>query len=209
MNILVDELDTILESKIGKGVEFRTDFRTAILFEQLMTDRNYTIKQKIAQSIRLFYPNPSQIKDPQKAMYNIMWFYSCGKKDYEQEAKEQEEREKRSKTQNAKKPRKAKKQNQIYDYEYDDSYIYSAFMQQYGIDLQDIKYLHWWKFKAMFDSLNKDTKIVEIMGYRAVDLGKIKDKEEKSRLSNLKKIYKLPDMRTQEQKEADFGNAFW
>ena len=47
------------------------------------------------------------------------------------------------------------------------------------------------------------------MGYRAIDLGKIKDKEEKARYKKLKKIYKLPDMRTEAQKEADFGSAFW
>lgn len=87
--------------------------------------------------------------------------------------------------------------------------IYSAFIETYQMDLQEIDYLHWWKFKAMFNSLNKDTKIVEIMGYRAIDLSKIKDKEEKARYRKLKKIYKLPDMRTEAQKEADFGNAFW
>lgn len=61
----------------------------------------------------------------------------------------------------------------------------------------------------MFDALNKDTKIVEIMEYRAIDLGKIKDKDEKNRYKKLKKIYSLPDMRTEAQKEADFGSSFW
>ena len=57
--------------------------------------------------------------------------------------------------------------------------------------------------------MKKQTKLVEIMGYRAIDLSKIKDKEEKKRYKNLKKIYQLPDMRTAEEKEADFGKAFW
>ena len=39
---------------------------------------------------------------------------------------------------------------------------------------QDIKYLHWWKFKAMFKSLKEDTEIVKIMRYRSMDLSKIK-----------------------------------
>ena len=82
-------------------------------------------------------------------------------------------------------------------------------MEQYKIDLNNIKYLHWWKFKALFNSLNKNTHFVEIMGYRAMDLSKIKDKEEKKRYKRLQKIYALPDMRTEEQKEADFGKAFW
>ena len=33
--------------------------------------------------------------------------------------------------------------------------------------------------------------------------------EEKKKYKKLKKIYQLPDMRTAEEKEADFGKAFW
>ena len=33
--------------------------------------------------------------------------------------------------------------------------------------------------------------------------------EKKARYKKLKKLYALPDMRTQEEKEADFGKAFW
>ena len=100
------------------------------------------------------------------------------------------------------------KQKQIYSYEFDAEYIYSSFMEQYKIDL-NTSHMHWWKFKALFEGLNENTQIVKIMGYRAIDLGKIKDKEEKTRYKKLKKLYALPDMRTQEEKEADFGKAFW
>ena len=86
--------------------------------------------------------------------------------------------------------------------------IYSAFMSQYGIDLQKIKFLHWWEFKAMFECLNDDNKIVEVMGYRSINLAKIKDKDEKARIRKLKKLYALPDMRTDEEKQADFNRAF-
>lgn len=82
-------------------------------------------------------------------------------------------------------------------------------MQQYNIDLNKIKYMHWWKFKALFEGLNENTQIVKIMGYRAMDITKIKDKEEKARYKKLKRMYQLPDMRSIEQKEADFGRAFW
>ena len=147
----------------------------------------------------MYYPHPEQIKDLEKAFDDIIWFYTCGKSDFN----------KKQSTNTKSKTVKQQREEKIYDYEYDDGYIYSAFLQQYGVDLQEVEYLHWWKFKSMFNSLNKDTKIVEIMGYRAINLGKIKDKDEKARYKKLKKIYKLPDMRTEAQKEADFGNAFW
>lgn len=198
MNLLLDKLSTILQKRIG-NIDFNTDFRIGILFEMLMRDENIKKDIKVIQAIKLYYPQPQQVKDFEKAFDDIIWFYTCGKSDFDKK------QNKDTKNKNVKQQREEK----IYDYEYDDGYIYSAFLQQYGVDLQEIEYLHWWKFKSMFNSLNKDTKIVEIMGYRAIDLGKIKDKDEKARYKKLKKIYKLPDMRTEAQKEADFGNAFW
>ena len=47
------------------------------------------------------------------------------------------------------------------------------------------------------------------MGYRALDISKIKDKQEKKRYKYLQEIYKLPDMRSEEEKEEDFAEALW
>lgn len=197
MNLLVNDLDLILKSRIG-DIEFNTNFRYGILFEKLMNDPNVDKQIKVLQAIKIFYPKWQQITDYAKAVKDLFWFYTCGKSELE-------------KPENNKLKKKIveDKSKKIYDYDIDDGYIYSAFLQQYGIDLQDINYLHWWKFKAMFNSLNSDTKIVEIMGYRNIDLSKIKDKQEKARYKKLKEIYKLPDMRTEAQKERDLGNAFW
>ncbi|MEG0309200.1 MAG: Gp15 family bacteriophage protein [Clostridium sp.] len=63
-----------------------------------------------------------------------------------------------------------KSATQIYSFEYDDDYLYSAFLDQYGVDLQDVEYLHWWKFKSMFKALKEDNEIVKIMGYRAITI---------------------------------------
>lgn len=197
MNILIDQLSTILKDRIG-NIEFNTDFRTSILFEMMMMDRKISKEDKVANAILLYYPNPKEIKDISKAIDDILWFYSCRRI------------EDLNSTENKKKSKnKSGKNTNIYDYEYDDGYIYSAFLQQYGIDLQDIDYLHWWKFKAMFNSLSSDTKIVEIMEYRSIDLGQIQDKKEKAKYKKLKEIYRLPDMRTEEEKENDFGSSLW
>lgn len=189
MNILVDELENIVKEKIG-NIKINTDFRISILFELLMQDNNVTKKQKLIQALQLYYPNVMNIKDIDKAVKDMLWFYMCGKE-----------------LANSKKNTTGNKR-QIYNYEFDAEYIYSAFMQQYEIDLQDIEHLHWWKFKALFNGLSEDTQFVKIMGYRAIDLNKIKDKKEKNRYKKLQELYKLPDMRTEEEKEYDFGEAF-
>ena len=159
----------------------------------MMQNPKYSKKQKIVQALQLYYPNIEQIKDIEKAVDDLIWFYQGGKELANSNKKGSSE----------------SKNKQIYSYEFDDTYIYGAFKDQYNIDLQDIEYLHWWKFKAMFDCLKDSNKIVEIMGYRSVDLRKIKDKQERERYKKLKAIYKLPDMRSEEEKEADFANELW
>ena len=44
----------------------------------------------------------------------------------------------------------------------------------------------------MFKSLKGDNEIVKIMGYRSVDLSKIKDKEQKLYYKKMKELYKIP-----------------
>ena len=85
----------------------------------------------------MYYPTiPADIN---KAIEKIIWFYKCGKED-----------KKASSNRNS--------TEKVLDYNVDADYIYSAFMSQYNIDLQDIEYLHWWKFRALFDSLDENVK---------------------------------------------------
>ena len=190
MNILVDELDAIVKEKIG-NIKINTDFRISILFELLMQDNTVSKKEKILQSLQLYYPDLDKIKDFDKAIQDMLWFYRCGKELADSKENNIVERNK-----------------QIYSYEFDDDKIYSAFMEQYNIDLQDIKYLHWWKFKALFNALSENTQFVKIMGYRAMNVNEIKDKKMKKQYRKLQKMYALTDMRTEEEKEYDFGEAF-
>lgn len=191
MNILVDELDVIVREKLG-NVKINTDFRISILFELLMQDNTVSKKEKIIQALQLYYPDFLGIKNLDKAIEDMLWFYRCGKELANSTSKSQ----------------LTNKNKQIYSYEFDDDKIYSAFMQQYKMDLQDIQYLHWWKFKALFNGLAENTQFVKIMGYRAVDISKIKNKKEKKRYKELQRLYALPDMRTEEEKEYDFAEAF-
>lgn len=187
INILIDKLPTEID-----GLKINSDFRTSILFELLMQDNEFSNEEKIAQTLELYYPDIDKITDIEKAIENVLWFYKCG-----EEEKTSQKKQERN------------KQKQIYSYEFDDKYIYSAFREQYNINLNNIKYLHWWEFKALFNSLNEDVLFSKIMGYRAMDLSKIKDKNMKKQYKSLKELYALPDMRSEEEKEEDFADALW
>ncbi|EEW9887867.1 hypothetical protein HFV79_002112 [Listeria monocytogenes] len=77
----------------------------------------------------------------------------------------------------------------------DSDYIYASFLQDYNIDLIDARgKLHWYKFRALFDSLRDDTAIKSIMNIRQTELptGKGSEKEREA-LIKLKNHYKLQD----------------
>ena len=187
MNILIDLVPSTLNVG-GINYEINCDFRTSILFELMMQDRLVSKKDKLKIAIELYFKEvPLNLEE---AINKIVWFYKCGKEDKKHTGEA------------------SQTQKQIYSFEYDADYIYSAFLSQYGIDLQDVYNLHWWKFKAMFQGLNDENEIVKIMGYRAINLNEIKDKQQKAHYRKLKKLYKLPDNRTEEEKEQMVVDAF-
>lgn len=197
MNILIDKLPTEKD-----GLIINTSFRACILFEIMMTDKKISDENKILATLDLFFNNlPSNyekaLKNPSQALQVALWFY---KGDLKEDIKKEVGYKEKNVTKQVR--------NDIYSFEFDDEYIFDSFLEQYNIDLNEID-LHWWKFKAMFKGLNENLLFSKIMSYRAIDLSKIKDKEEKKRYKKLKEIYKLPDMRTQEEKEAEFNSLFW
>ena len=176
MNILIDLLPTRVEID-GKEYEINSNFRTSLLFSILMENKDIPSNLKIRQALKLYYPVIP--KNTEKSIEKIIWFYTRGK----------EYKTTTSKGNNIK----------ILDYEEDADLIYSAFMSQYGIDLQDIEYLHWWKFKALFEGLKEDNKLSKIMEYRSIDLNSIKDKEQRKFYKEKKKIYSLENNYSKEE----------
>lgn len=186
MNILIDipPKSVTIDSL---EYEINSNFRESILFEIMMQDEGLEYEEKILNALELYYPIiPENIEE---AIKTLIWFYNSG----------QEENIATSSSGNdGSTTYKAKR---IYSFEYDADYIYSAFMSQYGIDLESIEYLHWWKFKALFKSLGKDNKISEIMNYRAIDLSSIKDKEQKKFYKSMKKLYDIPNDSANDEEE--------
>lgn len=182
-NILLDKLPT--KVKIGgKFYTINSDFRTSILFELLMQDDDIEDELKIPQALKLYFPKIPPIKYIEETINAIMWFYGCG-----------DEKEKLNKH-----IKNSTDLEQAYSFEYDNTYIYDAFMSQYKIDLSTIKHLHWWKFRALFEGLTEENMIVKIINYRTMDLSKM-DKSEKEFYKEKKEFFKLPKKINKEDEE--------
>lgn len=141
-----------------KEYKINVDFRNMISFENIVQDKSLDKSKKIEYGLRHFYPAffyaqnyKELLKYPmlyKEACNKLVWFYKCGREDYH-------------------KISSGKGSNrEIYSYEFDDEYIYGAFLEQYGIDLSK-QIVHWWKFRALLKSLKEDTEFVKIKSYRA------------------------------------------
>lgn len=175
MSLLIDRLpDTVMIG--GAEVRINSGFRTAVLFEQMMFDEDCPDSMKPGMALRLFYPvEPADIRG---ALNRLLWFYRCGKE-----------------------PKLSKGGNgsRCYDFEYDDGYIYAAFLQQYGIDLTFAE-LHWWQFNALLNGLTDDCELVRIMGYRTIKISTDMSARERQFYSSMKRLYALPRSRSETEK---------
>ena len=154
----------------NKKYAIKTDFRIFAEYEEEMQDRNEENRKKaIAKVLSRFYPAFLEIVENnllEEAVNQFMWFYECDRKNYHKV-----------------KSGKGTKREEIYSFNYDDEYIYSAFYEKYRIDLSK-SYVHWWKFQALLKGLG-ECEFTKIKGYRAYN-GKDKD------MLEIKEYWTLP-----------------
>lgn len=181
---------TLWEKKLPKQVVVEgevlpvyTDFRRWMQLENLLFESKGDFITKIPTILQLCYPELP--KTLEQAISGIALFYSGG-------------------TTVGK--GKGGTQKRLYSFLQDGALIYAGFYQQYGIDLM-VEDLHWWQFKALLTGLSEQTKLMKVMHYRAVDTTSLENPEEKRFYRKMKEIYRLPDIRTEEEKEEAISEA--
>lgn len=167
MNILIDKLPEAVEID-GAKYPINTDFRTGILYERIMTeeDADAVLKGLVA------YYGENLPPDIEKAIEGINWFRSCGK----------EERSVPGELAGNGKP--------AFFFECDADVIYADFMSQYRIDLTEIEYMHWWKFKALLAGLSDHSKTTKRMEFRTMKTDKL-PKEQKRFYQAMQRYYEI------------------
>lgn len=191
MNLLTERLPQSIEID-GVDYPVNTDFRLMIEFE-IASNGPGTIEEKGYKTLaiveRFFNGNFGDNLD--LSVEAFLWFYRCG-----EEPKIVED---------ATEPKKTPRP--IYSFDVDGALIYAAFLDQYNIDLVNVNYLHWWAFRSLMTALRDDHEFKKVMGYRSMPITKDMSPEQKKAYRKLKKIYRLPDYRTEEEKESDFANS--
>lgn len=166
---------TSFTAEDGKEYPIHSDFREWIRFESLITNGDVPENLKMFIALRLIFAD--NVPDDLHAAYEFLaWFYHGGK---ELPANEEND------------GGVSLESRRVYDYEYDSEFIFAAFMEQYGIDLSETEYLHWWKFLALFKGLH-DCKMTDIMGYRGAEITDDLPDSRKAFLMDMQEFYELP-----------------
>ena len=194
MNILLDQMPEYL-NVCGEKHKIRTDFRTWMQFENELYWSDSDLQERIITCLLLCFIDgiPVNVNEAVRAAVEL---YQCNGSEKNETSHARAERE----------GKQAAWQNRAYSFRYDAGLSYAAFQAQYGIDLQTSD-MHWWRFNALFSGLTESNKICKIMEYRVADLASIKDKEQKAFYRKMKQIYRLPDPRSEEEKEAAMLDA--
>lgn len=168
----------------GKEVEIVTDFRDYIKLIDMLKDPDLSQGEKI-QLLSEYFLDPVQVNP--EAIQTLAEFISMASFQLRQGAQHQG------------------KDKPVFSWQYDYPYILSGFLQDYRIDLETIPYLHWWKFRMLFDGLSEKTEIKQRIMYRSIDLGTIKDKDERKRIRRIQAVIALPENYVT---DFDIGEAF-
>lgn len=192
MNLFYEEYQKVLEIH-GEYVPIITDFREYIRLLDMLKCKDLNDVQKIMILKEYFLTDISIDATALRALTNFVTM-EMEEKESEQDpdGEEGEELEETGK-------------KNLFSYEIDYPYILSGFLRDYGIDLETVNYLHWWKFRMLFDGLSEDTEIKQRIMYRGINLSDIKDKDERKRISRIQKQIRLP---MEELTDYDIGNAF-
>lgn len=188
INILYQEFPDHIEID-GRDFAVITDFREWIRFYELIN---------------------SDLSDEQKAILMLDWYVDDVPEDIEKAIKglghffasyDMYEHDEEEKTEAGASKAPA------FSFSQDAEDIYTAFLQYYRIDLQEVEYMHWWKFKTLFAHLPEESEIRKKMYYRTLDASKIKNKEERARVRKIQKNIKLK-VKMRPMDDFEIGDAF-
>lgn len=192
MNLADELIDKI--SINGTTYDLDLWFDTVLRFFELMDDDSFTERDKIVTAFHMLVDvgdDDIDIKVMYETVQQVVNIFIIDKED-----------EKKSNTSASNK--------KTYDLVQDAPYIFSSFLQEYGIDLIEQQgKLRWEKFTALISGMRDDTKFKEIIGIRMADIPTGKGSEDEAkRLRELKRAYALDvDQNTKEEEmNAMFNN---
>lgn len=187
LNVLLDPLPETWRSPEGKEYPIDMDFRTGIQICMIQDDPDLADSEKTTLICSMIFLDeiPVSMDDIQEC---IMFYLSGWRHD--------------------KDPKKKQGPKRLMDFDIDQWRIYSAFLIQYQIDLNEIETMHFWVFMGLLSNL-EDCAYTCVIDIRQRQIKPKMDAEERKLLKEAKEIYALDQVLTAEEKQAlDYFDSF-
>ena len=186
MSILTDTLPDAVEIE-GKEFAINTDFRDCLKVVMAFEDEELTGFEKQMILLQVMYPVKPD--DTEKAIEMAVKFLD-GNADGDGEKADETPDE---------------NPVRLFSWAKDANFIFAAFRQTHGIDLDKEKDLHWWKFIALFMDLGSETFFCNLTALRKRIFSGKASEEDYRAARELGHIFELGphDTRTPEQIEMD------
>lgn len=191
MNLFYEDYPTAVCVE-GREIPIVTDFREIVKLIDMLKTEDMDPREKMYFLLQYFQEQPEDFEKAVEALTDFVTmkeFYDQGMEGCEPGEESGDES-----------PRK-----DVYSFSIDYPFIFSAFLQDYWINIRTIQYMHWWEFRMLFSGLSESTEIKQRIMYRSTDLSKINDKEERKRIAKIQQSIRLPDAGLTDY---DIGNAF-
>jgi len=175
-------LPVFVSGESGERFNVDADFKTVLKIIKLFEDGQALQRHKTALALKWFYRDggPGGLSEALDLLYEFI--------------KEPD----RSDGVLPKRGRGAEKQ---FCYEFDAREIYASFLAEYGVDLLEAGFLHWFKFKIMLNNLSEDSAFAKKIRLRFIDLKDYKG-EAYLKMSRAKRAAQLPVKYTAEEQRA-------
>ena len=187
MNLFYEEYPSSVEVN-GEDIPIVTDFREYVKLMDMLKDDSLNSVEKTCLLSQYFLVPPNDFSEAMNALTDFVIM----KDRLVEEAATTENEE-------------AEEKKELYSFEYDYPFIFSAFLSEYGINIRTISHMHWWEFKLLFDGLSDKTEIKQRIMYRSINPSTIKDENERKRIIKIQNAIRLPQNRVSDY---DIANAF-
>lgn len=178
-----------------KGLKMNTDFRIGIMMNNVFNNPDLEDDQKKEEALNLLFDNNIP-EDILLAWEALIWFMNIGnlkcinKLDEPLIKSESESNEDEDEDENVDDKDYSSSDDDLIDFEFDGSRIWSGFLRTFGVDLS-VEKLHYWRFLLMLSDLDKDCSYSRVAEIRSMNLQGMQPRE-RIQYRKLKKLYAIP-----------------
>ena len=186
-----------------KGIQMNTDFRVGVLLSIMFNSGKLTDDEKKYQALALLYGDSFMELgvDPLTLWDGVLWFMAVGYNKCTNTPDKVEEKsdDDDDKDEDCMVDAEGNKlifdaevpdNDNVIDFEFDASRIYSGFLRTYGVDLTEVN-MHFFKFMFLLADLDNDCSHSKVVDIRQTNL-KDMDKKQRQAYIKLKKLYAIP-----------------